>query len=274
MGNPCESNNIRCLRYSEHWGEKSRLKNAQGMQKKDLIHKGLFYSVMIVRLDSAKADCMELYERQQLMQSACYSIQAACNTKNLDCSVALRGIDVQLIFTWVDADRLTYEKWKIVLMIQQTLRRNVTGMQFLVGAGDICGDYSEIERSYQESVLEIENSRDISCNAISDISISRSWRFLNTPKSTDDMILFSSSVIGSLLDYDLPRGGELVKTLSAYFKYSGNVMKMSKNLYTHYNTTLNRLKRIQEITGMDLQSEDDRYCLHTSLKIMKYLDVY
>ncbi|WDU82417.1 helix-turn-helix domain-containing protein [Caloramator sp. Dgby_cultured_2] len=42
---------------------------------------------------------------------------------------------------------------------------------------------------------------------------------------------------------------------------------MSEVLYTHYNTILYRLQRIKEITGLDVEKENDRLCLHLALKI-------
>jgi purine catabolism regulator len=48
---------------------------------------------------------------------------------------------------------------------------------------------------------------------------------------------------------------------------------MSELLFTHYNTVLYRMNRIQEITGKNLENEGDRYGLQTALKIMKILEL-
>ncbi len=48
---------------------------------------------------------------------------------------------------------------------------------------------------------------------------------------------------------------------------------MSEKLFTHYNTVLYRINRIQEITGKSLDDEGERYGLQTALKIMRILDL-
>ncbi len=57
------------------------------------------------------------------------------------------------------------------------------------------------------------------------------------------------------------------------FETNGKSEKMSEVLYTHYNTVLYRINRIQEITAKDLDCEYDRYGLQTALKIMHILDL-
>ena len=46
---------------------------------------------------------------------------------------------------------------------------------------------------------------------------------------------------------------------------------MSDALYTHYNTILYRINRINEITGMNLDDPNDRLNLEIALKIKELL---
>ena len=69
---------------------------------------------------------------------------------------------------------------------------------------------------------------------------------------------FYNTTLKPLADYDNQKSTELVKTLEAYFEYNGNLTRMSEKLYTHYNTILYRINRINEITGMDLDNPNDR----------------
>ncbi len=69
----------------------------------------------------------------------------------------------------------------------------------------------------------------------------------------------------------IKKSTELVKTLKAYFEYNGNLTRMSEKLYTHYNTILYRINRINEITGMNLDDPNDRLNLEIALKISELL---
>jgi purine catabolism regulator len=78
---------------------------------------------------------------------------------------------------------------------------------------------------------------------------------------------FISELISPLIEYDIKNNTELMKTLETYFQCNGNMSKIAKHLYTHYNTIAYRIERIQQITKIDLQNEEDRLYLHLALKL-------
>lgn len=88
---------------------------------------------------------------------------------------------------------------------------------------------------------------------------------------TEELKDFYNKTLKILVDYDKKKSTELVKTLEAYFKYNGNLSKMSEYLFTHYNTILYRINRIEEITGMKLDNPNDRLNMEIALKIKELL---
>jgi purine catabolism regulator len=78
---------------------------------------------------------------------------------------------------------------------------------------------------------------------------------------------FYTEVLGRLLEHDSRNGGELMQTLEAYFKYHGSPSKMAEGMHLHRNTLLYRLRRIQEIIGVDLEDSEARLALHLALRI-------
>lgn len=69
--------------------------------------------------------------------------------------------------------------------------------------------------------------------------------------------------------YDQDHRTDLLQTLDAYLEAKGNVREVSRRLYTHYNTVLYRLQRIQQITSYDLESAADRLHLQVALHAYK-----
>ena len=67
--------------------------------------------------------------------------------------------------------------------------------------------------------------------------------------------------------HDLQRNSGLIKTLTVYFECNGNLKQVSKELYTHYNTILYRMERIEEITGLNMKVSEHRLNLQIGLKI-------
>jgi len=49
---------------------------------------------------------------------------------------------------------------------------------------------------------------------------------------------------------------QLLLTLEEYLKRRGNIAQAAQTLYVHPNTLRQRLRRIQDLTGLDVQHED------------------
>jgi GAF domain-containing protein len=62
--------------------------------------------------------------------------------------------------------------------------------------------------------------------------------------------------ISKIADYDLQRGASLLSTLEEFLHRRGSISATSEALYVHPNTLRQRLRRIAELTGLDLRTED------------------
>ncbi|MBO8192460.1 helix-turn-helix domain-containing protein [Streptomyces oryzae] len=76
--------------------------------------------------------------------------------------------------------------------------------------------------------------------------------------------------------FERPRPGEddLVFTLEAFFDNAGNIKRTSEQLRIHRTSLYYRLKRVEEITGVDLSRGDDRLSLHLGLKIARLIAMH
>lgn len=88
----------------------------------------------------------------------------------------------------------------------------------------------------------------------------------------EELERFYCYTIESIVEYDKRKSTELIKTLEAYFSCNGNLKKMSKMLFTHYNTISYRINRIEEITGISLENANERLSLEIALKIKQFLN--
>ncbi|WP_249044703.1 PucR family transcriptional regulator [Crossiella equi] len=59
----------------------------------------------------------------------------------------------------------------------------------------------------------------------------------------------------------------LLETLTAFLDHGGGIQRTTETLHIHRATLYQRLKRIQQITGCDLDSGEDRLMLHLGLKL-------
>ena len=74
--------------------------------------------------------------------------------------------------------------------------------------------------------------------------------------------------VTALIEYDHGRNGRLVETLERYLAARCSVAASARALYIHPNTVRQRLERIQQITGLDLQAED-LLSLELALKVAR-----
>jgi GAF domain-containing protein len=62
--------------------------------------------------------------------------------------------------------------------------------------------------------------------------------------------------VSRLADYDRERGAQLLATLEEFLRRRGNISATSEVLYVHPNTLRQRLRRIADLTGIDLRRDD------------------
>jgi GAF domain-containing protein len=74
--------------------------------------------------------------------------------------------------------------------------------------------------------------------------------------------------IRRLADYDEHRSTFLLRTLEEFLRRRGNVSATAEALYVHPNTLRQRLRRIQELSGVDLR-KDDWLMLEIALKLVR-----
>ena len=78
---------------------------------------------------------------------------------------------------------------------------------------------------------------------------------------------FAGRMLAPLVDYDRARGTPLLKTLEVYLQRHGNLRQSSRDLHIHLNTLHYRLRRISEVTGVDLKDADARLDLLLALRV-------
>jgi GAF domain-containing protein len=74
--------------------------------------------------------------------------------------------------------------------------------------------------------------------------------------------------VSKLAEYDAQRGAQLVATLEEFLRRHGNISATSEALYVHPNTLRQRLRRIAELSGLDLR-RDDWLMIEIAVKMVK-----
>ena len=71
-----------------------------------------------------------------------------------------------------------------------------------------------------------------------------------------------------LRDYDRQRQAQLTRTLEEFLRQRGNISATAQSLYVHPNTLRQRLRRIEELTGINIK-QDDWLMIEIALKLLR-----
>jgi GAF domain-containing protein len=74
--------------------------------------------------------------------------------------------------------------------------------------------------------------------------------------------------VAKIADYDEQRGAQLLATLEEFLRRHGSISATSEALYVHPNTLRQRLRRIGELSGLDLR-RDDWLTIEIAVKMVK-----
>ena len=73
----------------------------------------------------------------------------------------------------------------------------------------------------------------------------------------------------TLMEYDDEHEGSLLDTLEEFLRSGQSIKDTAENLYMHRNTVIYRLKKIEELTAVDLRDPETSFNLRFSFAIRK-----
>jgi PucR family transcriptional regulator, purine catabolism regulatory protein len=141
-----------------------------------------------------------------------------------------------------------------------------------IGIGGICRDPADIARSYGQARRTIDAvlrlGRRGQVVAFEDLGVHR--LLLQVPDLAE-LRSFAAEILGKLSGQERQRGAELLATLACYFRENGSPQRTARSLHVHPNTVAYRIRRIQEITGIQLDNYRDRLMAQVALEIIDAL---
>jgi sugar diacid utilization regulator len=141
-----------------------------------------------------------------------------------------------------------------------------------IGIGGACRDPADIARSYGQARRTIDAvvrlGRQGQVVAFENLGIHR--LLLQVPDLAE-LRSFATEILGKLGGQERQRGTELLTTLACYFRENNSPQRTARSLHVHPNTVAYRIRRIQEITGLQLGTYRDRLMAQVALEIIDAL---
>jgi PucR family transcriptional regulator, purine catabolism regulatory protein len=152
--------------------------------------------------------------------------------------------------------------------IQAEVAQSELGLTVSVAVGRVClkpvdfrGAFREAQRALELMVRFGKREQVVNYERLG------VYRLLAQVEDRAGLEAFAGRVLDPLASYDRARGTPLLQTLEVYLQRHGNLRQTSRDLHVHLNTLHYRLRRIGEITGLDLKDADARLDLLLALRV-------
>jgi sugar diacid utilization regulator len=139
------------------------------------------------------------------------------------------------------------------------------GVHAVVGIGGRVEHVRGLQHGWREAQLARSAARAGAAAAFEDLGV---LQFLLAPTTREDLEGFARRRVGPLLDYDAEHNTELVPTLIAYFAAECSTRQAAERMFVHHRTVSYRLHRVEELTGMRMNAQEDRLEFQLALKIL------
>lgn len=199
------------------------------------------------------------------------TVEEVMDYLNLDGIVSTKLNGIQILLSFEDLDSVDQKLETFNEKLVGALSRKFEDIDINVGVGRAYKGLENVNKSFADAVKTIRIAKIITKKDVVTFDELGIFKILSQDFLTEELEDFYKTTLKPLVDYDEKKSTEFVKTLEAYFTYNGNLTRMSEHLFTHYNTILYRINRINEITNMDLNDPNDRLNLEIALKIRELL---
>ncbi len=188
--------------------------------------------------------------------------------KGLNLLAGIKGNNI-VVVTNTSADNSAATLKEIVATLIQLMDESAgSTMHIKVGVGRAYPDIRSINRSYEEAreALKISQLSDEAGVVFFD---NLGFYKILSEKNRSELEQFVDELLKPVFEYDHRKKGELIKTLQTYFETNRNLKLTSSRLYTHYNTVLYRIKKIEELTGISFDNPENALNLEIAINILK-----
>lgn len=190
---------------------------------------------------------------------------------NLQGIVSTKANGIQVLLSFKEKVKIEDRLEEFNKKVLESLSNKFTKLDIKIGVGRTYKDLENVDKSFQEAVRTVRIGKAVIDKEIVTFDELGIFKILSQDFLEDELDDFYNSTLKTLVDYDVKKSTELVKTLDIYFKNNGNLTRISEQLFTHYNTVLYRISRINEITGMSLEDPNHRLNLEIAIKIKELL---
>ncbi|MBO0867032.1 MAG: helix-turn-helix domain-containing protein [Micromonosporaceae bacterium] len=140
--------------------------------------------------------------------------------------------------------------------------------EIVMGVGGVCRRPVDIGRSYAEARRTMDAMRRVGRRGVVLFDELGIYRLLLQIPDLAELHKFVAEVLGRLTSYEREHGSKYLSTLACYLQENNSPQRAARKLHVHPNTVTYRIRRVEEISGLDLDNYRDRLMAQVALEIL------
>ncbi|MBO8162159.1 MAG: PucR family transcriptional regulator ligand-binding domain-containing protein [Brevibacillus sp.] len=155
--------------------------------------------------------------------------------------------------------------------LKRDLQRHISEVTFTIGIGRFYQGLAGIHQGYKDALQSIQVGRKTwGRDSVIHFDFLGIYRILGQFHNDKELLALYQETIGKLEEYDQNHHASLTETLQQYFAYGG-LTETAEKLFIHVNTLKYRLRKIEQLTGFQLNDAEGRFNLYLGLKLKAML---
>ncbi len=168
----------------------------------------------------------------------------------------------------LSSDNITEEMGKVASTIADMMNTEAM-VDVRVAYGTAVGNLKDVSLSYKEAKMALEVGRIFyeEKKTVSYAALGIGRLIYQLPVNLCRIFVKEVFGEGTISELD----DETLHTVRRFLENNQNVSETSRQLYIHRNTLVNRIERLQKITGLDIRVFDDAMTLQIALMVVNYM---
>jgi len=227
--------------------------------------------IVLVDIDEEQGDGVAAEAAQEVKERLHWTVDEFMARRDVLCISASRSDSVVIL---VQPGKMeAHEIIRLAGELQAIIGEMLPEISVSIGIGRPHRQLIDLRQSYYEASYAIKIRKlKGEPGVIASFDDLGSYGLLLGLQDTLSLEVFYDSVLGRLQEYDEQNSSDLVKSLSCFLEANGHWGDAAEKLYVHRHTLRYRMKRVEEITGRDLNQSQDRMEFWLALKAKELID--
>jgi sugar diacid utilization regulator/putative methionine-R-sulfoxide reductase with GAF domain len=183
--------------------------------------------------------------------------------------VALRGNELAAIVPFTLMPRVR----RVVDDVSAIVGEFIPDVKPVWGVSGICERPLSLDRASREASTALRAAERLKAGTVASYDELGVVRLFVASQGDDSIREFVRQMLGNVIAYDERKDGRLLETLRIYFESNCSQQDAADKLFVHHKTVRYRLTRIEQLSGLDLSTHEDRINLDLALKVYSVMNV-